>query len=118
MYIPTTCTREDLIQLETFLDSLNVVIHEYNSSYKDSDASIRIVKPPPIVGWMALGNRGDKRKSFVVNNGVVEVTHKGNKMLLASINKIHSRNLEIEKRRSQEQKKLLKYYKMQNVEIN
>jgi hypothetical protein len=50
MYIPTTCTREDFIQLETFLDSLNVVIHEYNSPYKDSNASVRIVKPPPIVG--------------------------------------------------------------------
>jgi hypothetical protein len=45
---------------------------------------------------MALGNKNDKQKSFVVNNGVVEVTHKGNKMLVASINKIHSRNLEIE----------------------
>ncbi len=96
MYISATGTREDPIQLETFLDSLNVVIHEYNSPYKDLDASVRIVKPPPIVGWMALGNKNDKQKSFVVNNGVVEVTHKGNKMLVASINKIHSRNLEIE----------------------
>jgi hypothetical protein len=50
MYISATGTREDPIQLETFLDSLNVVIHEYNSPYKDLDASVRIVKPPPIVG--------------------------------------------------------------------
>ncbi len=118
MYIPTTSTRKNFIQLGTFLDFLNEVIHDYTSPYKDSNASIRIVKPPPIVGWMALGNIGDKWKSFVVNNGMVEVTHKGNKMLVASINKIHSRNLEIEEHHSQEQEKLLKYYKMRNVEVN
>jgi hypothetical protein len=61
---------------------------------------------------MALGNIGDKQKSFVVNNGMVKVTHKGNKILVASINKIHFRNLEIEKCCSQEQEKILKYYKM------
>jgi hypothetical protein len=50
MYIPATSTKGDLIQLGTFLDSLNVVIHEYTSPYKDSDAYVRIVKPPLIVG--------------------------------------------------------------------
>jgi len=50
MYIPTTSTRENFIQLGTFLDSLNEVIHDYTSPYKDSNASIRIAKPPPIVG--------------------------------------------------------------------
>lgn len=118
MHIIATSTKEDLIQLGTFFDSLNEVIHEYTSPYKDSDAFVRIVKPPPIVGWMALGNIGDKQKSFVVNNGMVEVTCEGNKMLVASINKIHSRNLKIEECCSQEQEKLLKYYKMWNVEVN
>jgi len=36
---------------------------------------------------MALGNIGDKQKSFVVNNGMVEVIREGNKMLVVSINK-------------------------------
>lgn len=87
MHIIATSTKEDLIQLGTFFDSLNEVIHEYTSPYKDSDAFVRIVKPLPIVGWMALGNIGDKQKSFVVNNGMVEVTCEGNKMLVVSINK-------------------------------
>jgi hypothetical protein len=52
------------------------------------------------------------KNPFVVNNGMVEVTREGNKMLVASINKIHSRNLKIEECCSQEQEKLLKYYKM------
>ncbi len=64
MHIIATSTKEDLIQLGTFFDFLNEVIHEYTSPYKDSDAFVRIVKPPPIVGWMALGNIGDKQKSF------------------------------------------------------
>jgi len=50
IYIPTTSTRENFIQLGTFLDSLNEMIHDYTSPYKDSNASIRIAKPPPIVG--------------------------------------------------------------------
>jgi hypothetical protein len=50
MHIIATSTKEDLIQLGTFFDSLNEVIHEYTSPHKDSDAFVRIVKPPPIVG--------------------------------------------------------------------
>jgi hypothetical protein len=40
-----------------------------------------------------------KRKFFDTNNAMVEVADRGNKMLVALIDKIHTTNLGIEKQR-------------------
>jgi hypothetical protein len=52
----------------------------------------------------------------------MEATKHGNKMLVASIDDIHTMNLEIKKRHSQDQKKLqdeqIDYLKLKDVEMN
>jgi len=52
----------------------------------------------------------------------MEATKHGNKMLVASIVDIHTMNLEIKKRHSQDQKKLqdeqIDYFKLKDVEMN
>ncbi len=42
--------RKDLILVGTFQDYMNKIVGEDISHDKDFDASIRIIKPPPIVG--------------------------------------------------------------------
>jgi hypothetical protein len=55
----------------------------------------KIIKPPLVFHHGALGNKCIKRKSSLKLNGMVEVTKGGDKMLVASVNKIYIINLEI-----------------------
>lgn len=77
---------------------MNEIVGEDTSLDEDFDASIKIIKPSPIDGWRALSNTRIKRKLFVVFNGMVDVIERKNKMLVSSIDKIHTTSLEIEKR--------------------
>jgi hypothetical protein len=77
------------------------VFHEDDLSNKEFDASLRIINPPPILDQIELGNTSVKNKSFITSNAIVEVTKKGNKILMTSIDKIHIIHLEIEEQCSQ-----------------
>jgi hypothetical protein len=66
----------------------------------------KIFKPPLVVHHGVLGNTCIKRKSSLKLNGMVEVTKGVDKMIVASIDKIHIINLEIKEQHSQVQKKL------------
>jgi len=77
-----------------------VIVGEDTSLDKDSNALVKNFKPSPIIGQRALAIRV-KRKSFVVLNNMVDTIKQGNKMLVSSIDKIHTTNLEIEEQRTQ-----------------
>jgi hypothetical protein len=67
---------------------------------------VRIIKPPPIKLVEHHLATHVKRKFSATNNAMVEVADRGNKMLVTLIDKIHTKNLGIEKQRSQAQKEL------------
>jgi hypothetical protein len=48
--VNTPGIRKDLILVGTFQDYMNKIVGEDTSHEKDSNASIKIIKPPPIVG--------------------------------------------------------------------
>jgi hypothetical protein len=73
---------------------MNKIVGEDISLDKDFDALIRIIKPPPIAG-ITFSNTRIKRKSSIALNNMVDATKQWNKMLVSSINKIHTTNLEI-----------------------
>jgi hypothetical protein len=62
------------------------------------------------------------RKSYAVNNGLVEVTKCSNKQLVTSIEKIYVTNLEIEDHQTNMleklQKEQIEYFKERDVKIN
>jgi hypothetical protein len=89
-----------------FQDSFNEVLHEDDSLDKESNASVRIIKPPPIKLVKHHLATHVERKFSTTNNAMVEVVDRDNKMLVALIDKIHSTNLGIEKQCSQAQKEL------------
>ncbi len=99
-------TREDLILVRTFQNYMNMIVGEDTSLDKDSNALVRIFKPLPIVGWGAFVNVGIKRKLFVDLNNMVDTIKQGSKMLVSSINKIHTTNLEIKEQRTQISKEI------------
>jgi hypothetical protein len=99
---------------------MNEIVGEDISHDKDFDASIKIIKLLPIVGWRTLGNTWIKRKSSITFNDMVDITKWGNKMLVSSKDKIHTTCLEIEEWCTQTQKKLQKehidYFKFRENE--
>jgi iron-sulfur cluster repair protein YtfE (RIC family) len=62
------------------------------------------------------------RKSYVLNNGLMEVTKGSNKQLVTSIEKIYVTNLEIESHQTNVLEKLqneqIEYFKERDVKIN
>jgi hypothetical protein len=54
------------------------------------------INKPFILGKQIIGNTRMKRKSPLINNGMVEAIEHKNKRLVVSINKIHTSNLKIE----------------------
>jgi hypothetical protein len=53
------------------------------------------LKSPPMINEIGLGNTNVKWKSSSTNNVMVDATNKGNKMLLASMKRVHLMDLEI-----------------------
>jgi hypothetical protein len=58
---------------------------------------MKIINKSFIIGKQIIGNTRVKRKSPLINNGMVEaIEHKNKRLVVASINKIHTSNLKIE----------------------
>jgi hypothetical protein len=72
------------------------MFHEDDMLNKESNSSVRIIKPPPIKLVKHHLATHVRRKFSTTNNAMVEAVDRGNKMLVALINKIHSTNLGIE----------------------
>jgi hypothetical protein len=73
---------------------MNEIVGEDTSRDKDFDAFVRIIKPPPIASRKTLSNIRIKRESSKALNNMVDATKQRNKMLVSSIDKIHTINLE------------------------
>jgi hypothetical protein len=97
---------------------MNEIVGEDTSLDKDSNALVKNFKPSPIIGQRALAIRV-KRIFFVVLNNMVDTIKQGNKMLVSSIDKIHTTNLEIEEQRTQIQEefqeKHINYFKSRDI---
>ncbi len=107
--IPPTSTKEDPILLRNFQNYMNKIIQEDTSLEKEDFNSIKIIKTPPIiVGHGAFRNTRMTRKSFSTLNCMVETIKPRNKMMVASINKMNTTNLDIVECHAQAQEKLLK----------
>ncbi len=100
------CTRENPILLGQFQDYMNKIVGEDTSLDKDFDTLVRIIKLPPIAS-RTHSNTRIKRKLSITLNNMVDATKQGNKMLILSIDKIHTINLEIKDQCSQTQEKAL-----------
>ncbi len=57
---------------------------------------MKIIKLPLIVGQGVFGNIKIKNKSSLTFNNIVEIIKHGNNMMVASIDKMNTTNLEIE----------------------
>jgi hypothetical protein len=117
---PPTSTKKNPIPLKTFQDYMHKIIKEDTSLEKEDSYSMKIIKPPPIVGREAPRNKRMKRKSFSTFNCMVEAIKPRNKMMVALANKMNTTNLEIVEWHARAQEKLSKleinYLKSKNVE--
>jgi hypothetical protein len=72
------------------------IIQEDTSPMKEDSNLMTIIKLPLVVGQGAFGNTKMKNKSSLTFNDIVEIIKQGNNMMVASIDKMNTTNLEIE----------------------